>query len=313
MAYAYYQSSAPGLWGTPQYQFTAPPLPSYRPQPSWSGLEYYRAHAAYDNSDFYQSIIGRLRVAWGANFHEARHWHRQIYGGLVNVAQVLPIDLGSAAAYEAYRYWKYHHPLYEPLGGSPEMEREAMIAMAVAEATHLWQYTGRSFDQIGLREASEVAAATASRIADRVLDIGSYYGEPRSYRPWRSEVSLATPYISGAGTSSPYSGASQLPGSYGAVPGSYYAPGTVYGGYAAYPSAAVYPSAGSYSAFPGAYTATGYPMNGVTPQYYGAGYMQPGGYYGAGYPSTAGSTIIVRQPGHHHHRYYHRPHSTVGF
>ncbi|KZT08477.1 uncharacterized protein LAESUDRAFT_723998 [Laetiporus sulphureus 93-53] len=184
--------------------------------------------------------------------------------------------------------------------------------MTVAEATHLWQYTGRFFDQIGLREASKVAAATAERIADRVLDIGSYYGETRSYHSWRSEVSLANPYISGAGMISPYSGASPLPGSYGVVPGSYYAPVAVYGGYAAYPSAAVYPAAGSYSAFPGAYTATVYAMNGIIPQYYGTGYMH-GRYYGAEYPATAGSTIILRQPGHHHHHYYHRPHSAVGF
>ena len=46
---------------------------------------------------------------------------------------MLPSELGSAAAYEAYRYWKYQHPLYEPLDGNRERERDAMMGMAVAE------------------------------------------------------------------------------------------------------------------------------------------------------------------------------------
>jgi len=238
MAYAYYQSIAPGQWGTPGFQITRPPTPGFRPQPHWSGLDFYRAHGNVDDPVFYQSVMGRMAVAIGASTHEARRWHRQVYGGQVNVAELLPRDIGSAAAYEAYRMWKYHHPLYEPLGGSPEREREAMMGMAIAEASHLWQYTGRSFDNVGRREACETAAATASHIATKVLGadrmnyqagVGSGvepgYGYGDGYlaapRPLARSASWAnlptaggTSYLSGSSaylTPSPYARASPLP------------------------------------------------------------------------------------------------------
>lgn len=167
-------------------------------------------------SVFYQSVLNRLPVAGGVGHYEARRWHRRIYGGLVrvaphsittrltphrhqvNLAQVLPADLGSAAAYEAYRFWKYHPPLYQHLGGERERQREAMIGMAIGEggyvpeshalamltspyhaASRLWQYTGRSLDAYGLRAASEAAAATASNIAYRVCITLFLYRLPR--------------------------------------------------------------------------------------------------------------------------------------
>ena len=60
--YNYYQNQYP-YWGQQQYAnqysnqaFTAPPVPSYQPQPSWTGQDYYAAHngltgspSAYDN------------------------------------------------------------------------------------------------------------------------------------------------------------------------------------------------------------------------------------------------------------------------
>ena len=43
MAYYDYYHNAPG-WGTSQYQFMSPPVPSFQPQPSWGGVDYYRAY-----------------------------------------------------------------------------------------------------------------------------------------------------------------------------------------------------------------------------------------------------------------------------
>ena len=46
----------------------------------------------------------------------------------------MPGEIGSAAAYEAYRTWKYHGALLQPLGGQSEREREALIGLALAES-----------------------------------------------------------------------------------------------------------------------------------------------------------------------------------
>ncbi|KAH9832284.1 uncharacterized protein C8Q71DRAFT_861178 [Rhodofomes roseus] len=298
MAYAYYQSSVP-RWGTQDFQFTRPPLPRWQPQPHWSGMDYYRAHAAYDDPGLFQSVMGRLAVAIGSGFHEARHWHRRVYSGQVNLGTVLPTELGSAAAYEAYRYWKYHHPLYELLDGDRERERDAMMGMAVAEATHLWQYTGRPFDNLGLRESCETAAATASQIADKVLGYGgdysdyesrSSYGQqdyhrsryddghahrqPRTLRRWSSANSMNGAYLSG-GTPAPYGSASPYNVASGVVPQVAQAM-TPVPGYAQ--------SAGGFAVLPG--TTAGYmpaapPTYGVQPAQYGA--------YQAGYPVVPGA------------------------
>ncbi|KAF8054169.1 hypothetical protein FPV67DRAFT_1683026 [Lyophyllum atratum] len=44
MSYGYYQQNSPG-WGTNQYQFGPPPTPNFQSQPSWGGMDFYRAHA----------------------------------------------------------------------------------------------------------------------------------------------------------------------------------------------------------------------------------------------------------------------------
>ena len=52
----------------------------------------------------------------------------------MNLTQLLPADIGFAAAYEAYRYWKHHNRmLFEPLAGVIEREREALVGLAIAE------------------------------------------------------------------------------------------------------------------------------------------------------------------------------------
>ncbi|CCM01609.1 uncharacterized protein FIBRA_03669 [Fibroporia radiculosa] len=169
MAYAHYQSNGDN-WGTSQFKFGAPPPPAFEPEASWDGTRYFQAHSFYSDPNFYNSVVGRMSMAAGIGFNEARHWHRRIYGGLVNLAQVLPADIGAAAAYEAYRIWKYHQNIvYQPLNNDPERQREALVAMAIAESTQLWQYTGRALDAYGRQDAAEAAAGTAQRIARRVL------------------------------------------------------------------------------------------------------------------------------------------------
>ena len=103
------------------------------------------------------------------------------------LTQVLPADIGGAAAYEIYRTWKHNSSLYAPLSADRMMQREGLIAMSIAEgtyaylstfaliwlnshtlATRLWQYAGRAMDTYGQRAASEAAAATAAHLADRV-------------------------------------------------------------------------------------------------------------------------------------------------
>ncbi|KAJ3481739.1 hypothetical protein NLI96_g7454 [Meripilus lineatus] len=172
MAYQYYQTAHQG-WGSAPVQFGAPPVPTFQPTPAWGGWDYYNAHAINPDRSLWHSIYDRVRSFTGnggMSRHRARSWHTRIYSGLVNLGQVLPAEIGAAAAYEAYRNWRHHHSvLYSPLGGRREREREALAGMAVAEATRLWQYSGRSMDTYGLRAALESAALTASRISYRVM------------------------------------------------------------------------------------------------------------------------------------------------
>ena len=50
------------------------------------------------------------------------------------LSQLLPADIGAAAAYEAYRTWKHNSFLYEPLSADRERQREGLIGMAIAES-----------------------------------------------------------------------------------------------------------------------------------------------------------------------------------
>ena len=57
----------------------------------------------------------------------------------VDLVQCLPQDIGMAAAYEAYRMWKYNRSaLFDPLqsvggSGATERVREALVGLAIAE------------------------------------------------------------------------------------------------------------------------------------------------------------------------------------
>ncbi|KAI0350973.1 hypothetical protein OH77DRAFT_988094 [Trametes cingulata] len=172
MAYDYYRSSVPG-WGTSQFQFTAPPVPGFRPQPTWGGLDFYNAHAVNADPTLYNSVMSRVGQVGPLTLgrREARYWHRRVYGGLSPLTQLLPIDIGAAAAYEAYRTWKHNPALYEPLGADPVRMREGLVGMAIAETTRLWQYSGRPTDAYGLRAASEAAASVSTILAERLLEM----------------------------------------------------------------------------------------------------------------------------------------------
>ena len=56
----------------------------------------------------------------------------------VPLSQLLPADIGAAAAYEAYRTWKHNSFLYEPLSADRERQREGLIGMAIAESEFLF-------------------------------------------------------------------------------------------------------------------------------------------------------------------------------
>ncbi|OSD03763.1 hypothetical protein PYCCODRAFT_194549 [Trametes coccinea BRFM310] len=219
MAYDYYRSSVPG-WGTSQFQFSAPPAPAFRPQPTWGGLDYYSAHALNPDPTFYNSVLSGIGQAGGVGLgrREARYWHRRVYSGLSPLAQLLPTDIGAAAAYEAYRTWKHNPTLYEPLGMDPVRVREGLIGMAIAETTRLWQYGGRPMDTYGLRAASEAAASVATILAERLLSYTANDADAvppeleAGYRARARSNSFNVPSVMRAG-GSPYLG-----GGTGAIP-----------------------------------------------------------------------------------------------
>ena len=107
------------------------------------------------NRMLYNSVMARAPHFATMNLgrDEARYWHKRIYSGLVRISffskpcapdahmyalktpltQVLPSDIGAAAAYEAYRTWKHNSFLYEPLGANRQAQREGLIGMAIGE------------------------------------------------------------------------------------------------------------------------------------------------------------------------------------
>ncbi|KAI0668938.1 hypothetical protein C8Q78DRAFT_1080813 [Trametes maxima] len=198
MAYDYYRSSAPG-WGTSQFQFGSPPIPGFRPMPSWGGMDYYNAHALNPDPTLYTSVMSRMGQVGALNLgrREARYWHRRVYSGMSPLSQLLPVDIGAAAAYESYRTWKHNSFLHEPLGTDPIRLREGLVGMAIAETTRLWQYAGRPTDAYGLRAASEAAASVATVLSERLLAYAEEGVVPEpplardyAYRPRRNSFNV---------------------------------------------------------------------------------------------------------------------------
>ena len=91
MAYLDYYRSNPN-WATSQWQSIAPPAPSFQPQPSWGGLDFYRAIAgqSYDGGLFnhafnrLQGLGTQSLSSMGPSIVEAKLMHRRAYGGLVS-------------------------------------------------------------------------------------------------------------------------------------------------------------------------------------------------------------------------------------
>lgn len=50
------------------------------------------------------------------------------------MTQMLPTDIGAAAAYEAWRSWTCYSGMYnQTSGGNPALQREALVGLAVGE------------------------------------------------------------------------------------------------------------------------------------------------------------------------------------
>jgi len=318
MAYPYYQHAGSG-WGTSQYQFGPPPAIHFQSQPSWGGYDFYRAHAAGSDPSLFNHAFNRIHEYAGGSFgpgvgmHEARHWHRRAYGGLGEINHMLPEEIGHAAAYEAYRTWIHNSSIHEPLGGDIERQRDGLIGLAIAEASKLLQYTGRSMDQFGRMSASEAAAATASYIFSQSQDMedfgdgsyrrsrsrsrhnsfsyGSHFPSPHTYGSYENEFD---PYaydrdrIRGSRRHHRRnSSASRLmigqPGydTYGSSPIAI--PGSSFGG-------GFHPSS-----FGGGYAGS-YPA--VSPSYPVSGGIPYAGSYGGGVPA-GGSLIVTTKPKRH--------------
>lgn len=328
MAYSHYRSHAPG-WGTQQFQLGAPPLPNYQPQSTWTGQDFYSAHAGGDPS-LYQNTITRNSSGMGSvGKHEAKVLHRRAYAGLGEITHMLPQEIGGAAAYEAYRQVKYGSSMYQFLHGDYERQREALRGLAIAEVVRLWQDTGRGIDQYGLQVACDAAAATAYHIvsqreSEESQGMGVGYGAG-SYRDRRNSFSAFPPsYASsgGYGTGSGFGGTSTLGGGsplmpasqmgMGAspipVPGSPYAHmsmgvpyvssvGSVGGGVPTSYGGGGYGYAGSY----GSYGTPGYDVGGL---------QAANAYHLGGYASLPGSpqTIIIPPPEGRRHRSSRRHH-----
>lgn len=294
-------------------------MPGYQPLPSWTGQDFYSAHAMGGDPYLYQNTISRLSSGMGGvGKHEARSWHRRAYAGLGEVTHMMPQEIGFAAAYEAYRQFKYSTSVYNNLYTDYERQRDALRALAIAEASRLWQDTGRGIDQYGLQMACDAAAATAGHIAtEREMGDSHGYGMGfggGSFRDRRNSF--------GAYSGSGFAGSGFAGSGYA---GSGYGGGSVYGGSSPLQIAGTIP--GSPIASPMALSGSpygGYAGSGIgMPGSYGGGYAGSyGGSYGTpyndylglpnvgGYPMSAPGTpaMIIHQPESHHRRHRHRHH-----
>ncbi|OSX66550.1 hypothetical protein POSPLADRAFT_1131094 [Postia placenta MAD-698-R-SB12] len=142
MAYTYYQSTSPRMWGTPQGA-------------DWT----ISVHMLF------MMIPLSINPLWAA-------WQLQW------ALDIMKQDIGTVAFTVDRSCW---------------LRRSPPILVA-QQATHLWHYSGRSLDNLGLRGACETAAATASRIATRIMGVDGYsnaemsnYGRAPSYDSYNDD------------------------------------------------------------------------------------------------------------------------------
>ncbi|KAG8718079.1 hypothetical protein FRC09_013208 [Ceratobasidium sp. 395] len=221
--YSYYRQHNPNTWGTNDYVFDSPPAPRYQPQPQWRGSDYYRAHNdGIQDSSMFDYVWNRMksRMTSTVSRREAQSWHRRVYGGITDVATMMPTEIGAAAGYEAWRFWDHHRGIYrQPLMDDRERESEALVGLAVGEAEKLWTYTSRRGDQYGKREALETAAAVAMKLYHKGK--GSFPKTTRFEQPYEQEPYLMpdsryprTPRHRRSSSSSPYDGYTSSGGDY---------------------------------------------------------------------------------------------------
>ncbi|KAJ7874697.1 hypothetical protein B0H14DRAFT_2717183 [Mycena olivaceomarginata] len=292
MNYNHYQQNP--AWGTNQLQFGQPPAPQFQPQPNWGGHDFYNAHAINPDPSLFDHAFNRVRsysgsaTEQGVGMHEAKHWHRRAYGGLGELGQMQPEEIGHAAAYEAYRTWIHNSSMSEPLSGDIERQREGLIGLAVAEASRLLQFSARPMDQYARTVASESAAATASiifyhsrereegdyhRSRSRSRHRGSFSGSFEDDDPYASDLRAMSSHFprhrshsrhrTHSNSHSPMMGYQQMPGDH--VPNAGYA--------------------GSQGAYAGAQGAYGGP--------YGVPMQIQGSSYGSSYGSAPGMPMAV--------------------
>ncbi|KAI0322150.1 hypothetical protein OF83DRAFT_18780 [Amylostereum chailletii] len=324
MAFNYYRNAAPG-WGTQTYQFGTPPPPSFRPLDSWTGLDYYTAHSGgvQDPTPYHHAIsrIGAGIGDSGIGLREAEMFHRRTYGGLDDIIRLLPVEIGHAAAYEAYRQLTLNLANSLTFSASTEHRREALVGLAVAEAVRLWQDSGRAMDRYGLQVASETAAVTASVLARATFEAGAVGGpgllRRRNSLPGAMSSSYpvddpvtrgramgalgvgAYPSAMSQASTSITGGAPFAPTGVG--PGPPAAAGLQPGAMGPYASGARDAGAGAmvpYAASGGApMTAPSGGFSGTSQFGYGAGDYGRGGGYGASYGPSAGVPVVSQAPG----------------
>jgi hypothetical protein len=90
----------------------------------------------------FDNLWGRFKsaIGWttqGYSRQHAKQIYRSVYGGVADLLEVSPEELGAAAGYEAIRLWEYQHNQYQmPLNPDLEREREALAGLAIAEGTY---------------------------------------------------------------------------------------------------------------------------------------------------------------------------------
>ena len=244
----------------------------------------------------------------------------------------MPQEIGFAAAYEAYRQFKYSTSVYNHLYTDYERQHDVLRALAIAEgmslsivtfsltltclppyqASRLWQDSGRGIDQYGLQMACDAAAATAGQItSEREMTDGYGMGlGAGSFRDRRNSF--------GAFSGSGYAGSGYAGSGYA---GSGYGGGSVYGGSSPLQIAGTLPASPMGS--PMALSGSPYGGYAGLPASYGGGYAGSYSSYGTpgydnylglpnvgGYPMSApGTPMIIHQPSEgHHRRHRHRHH-----
>jgi len=143
---------------------------SFQPQSTWGGLDYYRAHALNPEPSLYEDAWGRVRDrnsigndSLGVGMDEARHSHRRAYEMPGEINCMAPVEIGQAAAYEAYKTWLRDSAIYE-IVGERERQREGLVGIAVAEVTRLLQFSHRQVDRYSQSVAADAAAHTVTAL-----------------------------------------------------------------------------------------------------------------------------------------------------